>query len=121
MSVVCDYCGQPAELVDRQSVCGTGSEKVWCCRECDAWVGVHRGTIKPLGRLANAELRRWKKRAHAAFDPMLQGKEKRTRRWAYEWLAGEMGLPIEHANISMMDVEECKRVIKICKEAKNHG
>ena len=33
-----------------------------------AYVGVHKGTDKPLGRLANAELRYWKKRAHAAVS-----------------------------------------------------
>jgi hypothetical protein len=35
-------------------------------------VGCHKGTTKPLGRLADAELREWKKRAHAAFDPVWQ-------------------------------------------------
>jgi len=31
-----------------------------------------------------------------------------------------MGLPREQTHIGMFDVEQCKQVIRICKEAKNH-
>jgi len=43
---------------------------IYLCRSCDAYVGVHKGTDKPKGRLANAELREYKKKAHSAFDPL---------------------------------------------------
>ena len=66
------------------------------------------------------ELKRWRRYAHIAFDPLVRGKEKRTIRWAHEWLAEKMGLPPEQTRISMMDVSQCKQVIKICKEAKSH-
>ena len=49
-----------------------------------------------------------------------KGKEKRTRRWAYEWLAGEMGLSKDVTHIGMFNVEQCKQVIQICKEARKH-
>lgn len=67
--VYCDYCGRQAEYVDSKVVYGKSYGMMYLCRNCMAYVGVHKGTDKPLGRLANAELRYWKKRAHAVFDP----------------------------------------------------
>lgn len=118
--VLCDYCGKLARLVDSTVVYSKSYGMIYYCSDCKAWVGVHKGTDEPLGRLADAELRYWKRQAHAAFDPLWRGREKRTRRWAYEWLAQEMGLPREQTHIGMFDVEQCKQVIRICKEAKNH-
>ena len=118
MNVICDYCGKPAQFVDSSVVYGKSYGMIYHCPECAAWVGVHKGTDTPLGRLANVELRRYKREAHAVFDPLWQRKEKRTRRAAYEWLAEEMGLPVEKTHIGMMDVDQCKEVIRICKEAK---
>lgn len=79
-----------------------------------AYVGCHKGTNKPLGRLANAELRLWKRKAHAAFDPLWKyGVFKGRRKEAYRWLATVMRLPEEKAHIGMFDVAECKRLISI--------
>ena len=97
-TVICDYCGKPARLVNSSMVYnGQDHGMIWLCHPCYAWVGVHKGTDEPLGRLADAELRHWKRKAHAAFDPLWRGREKRTRRWAYDWLAQEMGLPSRSA------------------------
>jgi hypothetical protein len=74
-----------------------------------------------MGRLANEELRYWKKEAHAAFDPIWQGKvnlgwgKYKARNSTYEWLAKEMKLPVEHAHIGMFDVNQCKKVVELCK------
>lgn len=119
--VLCDYCGKPAVLVDSAIVYeGRSYGMIWYCKGCQAWVGCHQGTNKPLGRLANAELRVQKRLAHAAFDPIWRGKTSFTRRAAYAWLAEEMGLPIERTHIGMFDVDQCKQVIKICKERRKH-
>lgn len=74
----------------------------------------------PLGRLADKELRRWKIRAHNAFDPLWQAKVARgfrkraARDLGYNWLAGELGIKWEECHIGMFDVEMCKRVVEIC-------
>jgi hypothetical protein len=88
-------------------------------------VGVHKGTDKPLGRMANKELRGWKGRAHAAFDPLWKRKlelyrhEGATKGWArgtgYKWLAGQLGIPAQECHIAMFDVEMCKRVVEVCR------
>lgn len=125
--VYCDYCGKRAEFVDSKIVYGKSYGMIYLCRHCMAYVGVHKGTDKPLGRLADAELRCWKKAAHAAFDPLWKyGRFKGFRNAAYGWLAGKMGLPREETHIGMFDVVKCKKAINIIKNenlkgAHHHG
>ncbi len=112
--IYCDYCSRRAEYVDSAVIYGKSYGMIYLCRSCNAYVGVHKGSDKPLGRLANAELREWKKRAHAAFDPIWQyGRFRRRRNAAYEWLAEKMGLTKEETHIGMFDVPQCKQVIQI--------
>ena len=93
--VYCDYCGRETEYVDSKVIYGKSYGKIYLCRNCMAYVGVHKGTDKPLGRLANAELRNWKKAAHAVFDPLWKyGRFRGHRNAAYAWLAQKMGLQI---------------------------
>lgn len=111
--VICPYCNQPAKLVDSAVVYGGRSYgNIWDCRPCDAYVGVHKNNDKnmPLGRLANAELRAWKIKAHAAFDPIWKD-GRMSRGKAYALLQELMGLPKEHSHIGLFDVADCKRLI----------
>lgn len=118
--VICPYCGERAEFVDSKIVYGKSYGKIYLCRKCLAYVGVHKGTDKPLGRLANAELRYWKKAAHAAFDPVWKyGRFRGYRNAAYGWLAGRMGLPVEETHIGMFDVAQCKKAIQICRKERS--
>ena len=118
--VFCDYCGRRAEFVDSKIVYGRSYGKIYLCKHCMAFVGVHKGTDQPLGRLANAELRYWKKEAHAAFDPLWKyGRFKGYRNAAYAWLAERMGLPVEKTHIGMFDVRECKKAIQICRNERS--
>ena len=122
MVVKCDYCGKPAWLTSSTTVCPIDFGHIWYCPDCRAWVGTHKGTDKPLGRLANTKLRKLKKAAHKALDNLLCGKENSTRKAVYEWLADKMGLPLDKCYISMLDAEQCKQLITICKGVqKNEG
>ena len=126
-TVICDYCGKPAELVSSKVIYGRDyGHKIWLCRPCMAYVGCHKGTDKPLGRLANAELRYWKRAAHAVFDPLwMYGRFRGHRNAAYGWLAQKMRRPIEETHIGMFDVAECRKAINIIKNetkgANHHG
>ena len=113
--VICPYCGKQAEYMDSKIIYhGRSYGMIYICRPCDAYVGVHKGTDQPLGRLANRELRRWRNRAHAMFDPLWQkGRFRRRRNDAYAWLAEKMGLPKEETHIAMFDIPQCKQVIQI--------
>ena len=71
MTVYCDYCGHKAALVDDSEIYGRSfGHTAYLCRNCGAYVGCHGRTDKPLGRLADATLRKWKMAAHASFDPL---------------------------------------------------
>ena len=114
MKVYCDYCGKRAEYVDSAEVYGGRSHgMIYLCRDCGAYTGVDRCTARPLGRLANAELRHWKVEAHKAFDPLWKyGRMRRSE--AYIWLAVKMGIPVKRAHIGMFNIKQCKQVVEIC-------
>lgn len=71
----CDYCGKPANLVDGSVIYphrpDLKSKWFHLCRPCNAYCGCYPAGDgkRPLGRLADAELRAAKQRAHAAIDP----------------------------------------------------
>ena len=112
----CPYCNSDAQLTTGYSVyphrLDLADLKVWACFPCDAWVGTHKNSPehKPLGRLANRELRKAKMAAHAAFDPWWKS-GKVSRHKAYELLAEKMGLTKEQAHIGMFDVMQCEQVV----------
>ena len=113
----CPYCGKPALLKNSRVIYkGRDYGMVWICPDypaCDAYVGCHKDTNKPLGRLANAELRRAKNAAHAAFDPLWKSREM-SRRGAYRWLAEQLRIDAQNCHIGMFDVAQCRRVVEIC-------
>jgi hypothetical protein len=105
--VLCAYCHNPAELLpDSTPLYGKDYGPVWRCELCKAWVGVHKGTTRPLGRLANAELRVLKQRAHAAFDPIWKS-GLMNRGDAYAWLSDQLGIELKDTHVGMMDEQQC--------------
>ena len=116
---VCPYCGSDVHLEPSTKVYRRDYGMLWVCArypECDAYVGVHKSSNQPLGRLANAELREAKIQAHAYFDFLWKKKQRihggKWRKKAYSWLSSEFG---KEAHIGHMTVEECKRVVQLCK------
>jgi hypothetical protein len=114
--VTCDYCGKHALLVPGTQIYphrpDLARKHFWYCGCSDAYVGCHEGPEnRPLGRLANKELREWKKRAHAAFDPIWKSGRMR-RREAYARLSKALELSPEQTHIGMFNVDYCKRVIQ---------
>lgn len=112
--VHCPYCKSQATLVDSAFLYGGVSYgMVWDCRPCDAYVGVHKNSNNlPLGRLANSQLRYWKKQAHLAFDPLWKSGGM-SRRGAYQWLSDIMSLTPLQSHIGEFDVDQCKKLIEI--------
>jgi len=118
---LCPYCSEKTVYVDSIEVYGVSRGMIHLCRPCQAWVGVHEGTSNALGRVANVELRSYKKEAHYYFDQLWQMKiekgftkgEARTK--AYSWLCNELGISRESTHIGWFDIDMCKKVIEICK------
>lgn len=110
---ICPYCKRsPVLLVNSTQVYGKDRGPVWICFPCKAWVGVHRNSVeyKPLGRLANAELRLWKRKAHDAFDQLWRSGHM-TRKEAYAWLSKRLGIPKAFTHIGMFSLATCQRVV----------
>lgn len=121
---VCPYCAGKTKFYATSTLFYSGKDygPVWACEPCRAWVGCHKGTETPLGRLADAELRDWKKSAHSFFDPLWAAKMKKgftkneARNLAYKWLGKQLGTTEEYTHIGMFNVDQCKKVVEICKE-----
>ena len=119
--VRCDYCQSEAHLKDSSVVYGKSYGMIYICSSyptCDAFVGVHEKTNKPLGRLANSELREYKKRAHSYFDVRWKNTKfrKGDRSSQYKWLSEKLEISARECHIGMFDVDMCKKVIQLCNE-----
>lgn len=117
---ICPYCGNEPKYVDSEVIYGKSYGMVYYCEDCDAYVGVHKDSNKPLGRLANSELREAKKKAHFYFDQLWrraidEGRKKYiARNAAYKWLSTELGTPLTYTHIGMFDINLCDKVVKLC-------
>lgn len=122
-SPTCDYCCRPTVLVHGRDLYPhlehLADKPFYYCEPCVAWVGCHYGTTEPLGRLANAELRKAKGNAHNAFDRIWKGPAATmSRSEAYLWLSERLGIPLTDCHIGKFDVELCRRTARIVKEQK---
>lgn len=120
----CDYCQRKADLVGGDSIYphrpDLASKRFYLCAPCDAYVGCHPGTEQPLGRLAKADLRRAKMRAHEAFDRLWK-EQQMGRHEAYAWLSKQLSIPIEKTHIGMFDLPTCERVVGACSQMPCQG
>lgn len=108
---VCPYCKQRTEYVDSAVIySGNSYGMIYYCKPCDAYCGVHKGTDKALGRLANKELRHWKKEAHKHFD-LLWKDGHMTRKEAYRRLGNYLLIPEQYCHIGMFSVFTCQAVV----------
>lgn len=113
---VCPYCKATAEKVTGKEIYPHRPDLYplvfYRCTPCGAHVGCHRGTDKPLGMLANADLRTARICAHEAFDQLWREKlpGKMTRSQAYFWLADKLGLSVEKCHIGMFNEAQCRQV-----------
>lgn len=125
---ICPYCESETEYIDSAYIYGKSYGMVYICKPCDAYVGVHKGTDKALGRLSNKELREAKKEAHRYFDQIARTglinkiytkflPKTSNRKKAYKWLALQMGIEEKYCHIGMMDIEQCNQVVEISKNA----
>jgi hypothetical protein len=114
----CPYCGGLTAYVDSKIIYGKSYGKIYLCRPCDAYVGVHRGTDIALGRLANKALREAKKEAHVYFNKIFELGHM-TRHEAYGWLCGVLQIPREETHIGMFDEKLCADTVFFSKQLLN--
>ena len=90
---ICRYCGGKIIKSKTHVLYGKGNETIYLCTMCNAYVGCYPGTDKPMG---------W------------------TRSAAYRWLAKSLQVSEENAHIGMMEMDDCERVIRLCRDYKNN-
>lgn len=112
---VCCYCDRPTRLVSGAVIyphrADLFGKLFYQCKPCDAYVGTHADG-SPLGDVANRELRKTRRVAHAVFDRLWkEGNLNRSE--AYAWMAQQMRLPKEKAHIGMFTVDQCRRLVNL--------
>ena len=119
-SIHCPYCGAPAVCRPASTVYGTGTIDpkgyLYLCSNwpsCDAYVGAHRKDRRPMGTLANGELRHKRILAHRALKKLQM--DRHMDKWAaYIWLQANLKLDESHAHIGMFSGQMCDQVISLC-------
>lgn len=117
----CQYCQSAVELVTGDVIYphreDLSDKKFWRCAPCDAYVGCHPGTDKPLGRLANADLRKAKQSVHRVFDPIWKSGQM-TRSKAYRMLAQKMGMSKCQCHVGHFNLDECAKALLVLQNDK---
>jgi hypothetical protein len=121
-SPVCLYCNHKAKLVTGEVIYPHRPDlhdlSFWNCANCEAYVGCHKGTTTPMGRLADRKLRIAKMAAHAKFDQLWNTKRSVTDRASartseYLWLAGELKISKSQCHIGDFDLYTCYKVVDL--------
>lgn len=111
----CPYCGSSVILRSADGIYreNTKGAMLYVCKRypaCDAYVRTRPGTSRPVGTLANRELRLLRREAHRYFDRLyLSGRMSKEQ--AYEWLASLIQAPMSKAHIGYLGEYYCRQVI----------
>ena len=120
-SGICRYCGGKIRVVPAEQIYGKAAaerlnlqtEYIHQCQNCNARVGCHKGTKRPLGSVANETLRLKRMETHHVFDSFWRRKGM-TRTQAYRWLAKKLDLPVKRTHIGGFEMDQCQMTIDLC-------
>jgi hypothetical protein len=120
--MICRYCGGVIRLVPARSIYGDAAkrlglehEKIYQCQNCNARVGCHKGTNRPLGNVANEVLRLKRMETHQVFDAFWSS-HGMSRTQGYKWLASQMNLSETRTHIGGFEMDQCQQVIDLCRK-----
>lgn len=120
---ICRYCGGVIRLVSAETIYGEAAAKrlelagefIYQCQNCNARVGCHKGTTRPLGNVANESLRLKRMETHQVFDDYWK-RHGMTRTKAYRWLARQLHLSEGQTHIGSFEMDQCQKVINLCRK-----
>lgn len=114
----CADCGAAMRLVT------TRRGRFYGCTRHPLCDGAHGAFAdgRPVGIAANKATRHARTRAHAAFDRLWRDGQM-TRKQAYAWLAGQLGMTEEECHLGKFDHATCRRVVEAVRalEAETRG
>lgn len=120
----CPYCGSTVVYKSGKEMfksCPEGVNYYVCTNypECDTFIKTMPNSNKPIGTLANKELRMLRRDAHSYFNQLyLSGAMSKEE--AYLWLANTLGCPKREAHIGQLREYSCKLIIKESQEHFKH-
>lgn len=118
--VYCPYCNKKTKLVDSSVIYGKSYGLVYLCTKCKAYVGVHKGTTKPLGTPASKNLRALRRQVHSYLDELWlhspKSKKSKERKNTYAWLSKQLNIPIEKTHVGMFNESQCIEAIELLRE-----
>lgn len=117
--LICPYCHsiailRPADEIYKDAN-DTETKMLYVCKnypECNTYIRINPKTNKPIGVMANKELRTLRKEAHDRFDLIFK-KGILSRQDAYKILATTLMIPMRDAHIGCFDEYRCKQTIKL--------
>ena len=123
INIKCPYCGSRAYLRPSSVVYGDHTDdagaKLYVCARypaCDAYVSAHDRTHRPMGTLANGDLRHKRILAHRALEQLRQSRH--MEKWeVYIWLQAKLGLDERQTHIGQFSEWMCDEVVRICRQA----
>jgi len=115
----CPLCKAPMRLRTTQKFRYPNGDprKFWSCStwpKCNGIHGAHPDG-RPLGVPGDAETKKARQRAHAAFDALWKD-HVWSKGQGYAWLRGKLGLTRATCHIAMFDIETCERVVEVCRK-----
>ena len=118
--VKCPYCGRMAVLRDASYVYKDNAldKYLYICSgypECDAYVGVHAGSLRPKGSLANGDLRHKRIETHRLFDAIWKNGIF-SRKEAYRWMQDTFSLNSSQAHIGQFSDYRCDCLMNECRK-----
>jgi len=116
---ICPYCKKFSKRITGKVLYPHRKDlhklKFYQCEPCDAYVGCHGTSDRPLGRLANKELRKAKSESHRMFDAIWQNGHA-SRSDAYAWLSRKLGISGKDCHIGMFSIGRCQQTTQLAKE-----
>lgn len=113
-TTICPYCKEPAKQVTGEIIYPNRADlsnlQFYLCKPCNAYVGCH-ATGKPLGSLADAELRSMRRECHAVFDKTWNNKK--SRHIAYKELAEKMNMTKQDCHIGKFNIKQCQDLLAL--------
>ena len=121
--VICPYCGKKAVLRPASYLYGekrifTPETMFYVCSgypDCNAYVSANQKNHRPLGIMADGELRNLRIKTHRALREIwTQGYM--TKNSTYHWLSGKLALPEKETHVAMFSTYRCRETIRLANE-----
>lgn len=110
--MICPYCKTEAVWCENKEIYGRNYGKsfmCYLCKSCGAYVGCHNNTRKPLGTMANKELREMRMKVHGYIDPLWKTGYY-SRGGLYQRISRALGYTYHTGEA---DIETCRKILSM--------